>query len=125
MNLHEIYKTLMRRGMPEHQALRPASMVGNCWRLDGPSSTAFIDWDDPVAYDLITMHALRWWMTMRSKNSMWIGQKQIHARQVRTGNRKVGISYVDEVNGGPWILAAILAATEHLEPKGDDDAKRP
>jgi len=123
MHLHEIYEMLMRRGMPKHRDLVWTAFAEPCVACALNGDVAILTTN--TARDLITMHALRWWMTMRSKNSMWIGQKQIHARQVRTGNRKVGISYVDEVNGGPWILAAILAATEHLEPKGDDDAKHP
>lgn len=122
MNLHEIYEMLMRRGMPKHRDLVWTAFAEPCVACALNGDVAILTTN--TAYDLITMHALRWWMTMRSKNSMWIGQKQIHARQVRTGNRKVGISYVDEVNGGPWILAAILAATAHLEPEGDDDANK-
>lgn len=122
MNLREIYATLMRRGMPEHQALRPASMVGNCWRLDGPSSTAFIDWDDPVAYDLITMHALRWALgrldSETARNAVYLEVFSDGSCVIERGGEVLGESDTD-------ILAAILAATEHLEPKGDDDAKRP
>lgn len=119
MNLHETYKTLLRRGMPKHQALRPASMVGNCWRLDGPSSTAFIDWDDPVAYDLITMHALRWALerldSETARNAAYLEVFSDGSCAIERGCEVLGGSDRD-------ILAAILAATAHLEPKGDDDA---
>lgn len=68
MNLHEQYKTLMNRGMPEHPTL-----VWNCIDNDlGPIATLKVCFqkypvtlksmvnDAPDARDLLTMHALRW-----------------------------------------------------------------
>lgn len=58
MNLHEIYQTLLKRGMPElghgftyHDH---GDEVGVCPALNGH----FIP--EPIAQDLITLDALRW-----------------------------------------------------------------
>lgn len=135
MNLHEIYQTLLRRGMPGHPRLKVAT-----WHGDSPSGAVWLTmWGEPPepwlemlvngfwqkvtdddASDMITMHALRWclkkvatksasfnwceWPTSRSKRSFDICNEDF-----------IGECDIDA--SGTTILEAILAATEHLEPK--------
>jgi hypothetical protein len=57
MNLHEIYETLLRRGMSEHPELvwRDHGMLGP-WTMDVWAGDA----ESEVVADLLAMHALRW-----------------------------------------------------------------
>lgn len=131
MNLHEIYEMLMRRGMPKHQEIRYDGYTGDgdvpSWG-DG-SVWGFYDGDEPLmacseqqARDLITMHALRWALgrldSETARNAAYLEVFSDGSCVIERGGEVLGESDRD-------ILAAILAATECLEPKGDDDAKRP
>lgn len=126
MNLHEIYKTLMRRGMPKHRDLVWTAFAEPCvaCALDGDVAILTTN----TAYDLITMHALRWVKTlpaMRVVCQRWQAGWNIFVAlddDYWDGHKPRPDS--DKFTGDT-ILAAILAATEHLEPKGDDDAKHP
>ena len=57
INLHKAYKTLLRRGMPAHPAVRWGGMAH--W-YSGVVGHEPVEMCEPDARDLITAHALRW-----------------------------------------------------------------
>lgn len=120
MNLHEIYEMLMRRGMPKHRDLVWTAFAEPCvaCALDGDVAILTTN----TARDLIAMHALRWALgrldSETARNAVYMEVFSDGSCVIERGGEVLGESDRD-------ILAATLAATEHLEPKGDDDAKRP
>lgn len=122
MNLRETYKiyaALMRRGMPKHPNLWHFGGPGIGHKYEGGDGGPFPAED---AHDLITMHALRWALgrldSETARNAAYLEVFSDGSCVIERGGEVLGESDRD-------ILAAILAATAHLEPKGDDDAKRP
>lgn len=105
MNLHEIYEMLMRRGMPKHRDLVWTAFAEPCVACALNGDVAILTTN--TAHDLIAMHALRW------------------AGTLGLGLDEVDICETAGSGNAYWTLERILAATEHLEPKGDDDAKHP
>ena len=87
MNMREKYQTLIRRG------LEPLVMP------------------EPHASDLITMHALRWCLK-NAAHVHWLGEP-LNQALVMWG----GFGTLDNNGRAGNLLDAILAATEHLEPK--------
>lgn len=102
MELHEIYRVLLRRGMPEHPrcgccqdlgsiTLRCKVKCSDCAKTEGVA--LLFDRDD--ARDLFTMHALRW----------------VNGGTLRLRN---GVAS-DGLNANE-SLTLILKLTAHLEP---------
>lgn len=119
MNLHDQHQTLLRRGMPEHPrlswredetGLRDAPPHYWHWQFDNDdwstmaSARSFgVSVNEDDARDLITMHALRWFRGRVERH--WNGD--FRATKFKD----------DTFCIGDTLLEAILAATEHLEPK--------
>ena len=93
MTLHEIYATLLRRGMPRRTWL---SCQTDGWRLRSERASDG-EWviSESDAADLLTMHALRWLNggTLRMRHGV-----------ACDGEALVTLEYIAE-------------ETEHLEPK--------
>lgn len=123
MNLHEIYKTLLRRGMPEHPWLHYAYGPGSRFHLVDMSKNTHVlsartAVDDSVARDLIAMHAARWAVAKLLSDFMKDGY-EMSAADLTRRHREISAGLLGENE-----FAAILAATEYLEPKGADDANK-
>ena len=116
-NLHEQYAELLRRGMPECERLHwRVWMNGGWWLDDADDSGNWIRGGD--ARDLITMHALRWWLGAESPDKTRV------AHVLKSGSALFDVGEEAEfVHGGghvasaSTIIDAILAATEHLSPE--------
>lgn len=117
MNLHEIYEMLMRRGMPKHRDLVWTAFAEPCVACALNGDVAILTTN--TAHDLIAMHAARWAAAKLLSDFMKDGGEMSAAELIRW-HREISAGLLGEDE-----FAAILAATEHLEPKGDDDAKRP
>lgn len=125
MNLHEIYKTLMRRGMPKHRDLVWTAFAEPCVACALNGDVAILTTN--TAHDLIAMHALRWFYAAVDPEAII---ERYNGPTRPTGNKGPGFALQYMLNGEGWdvfrdtILDCILAATAHLEPKGDDDATK-
>lgn len=108
-NLHNQYHTLCWRGMPEHPRLRNirgTSRWPNPW---GIGRYIFTDDEEGEVRDLITAHALRWWLNMpRTDNGENWGQSASFHAQL-----------VSRIKGNFDILSALIETTVHLEPAND------
>ena len=123
MELREIYETLLRRGMPEHDELewRGSEDFGiGVWVFNKSEPISFgngpIFMGERYARDLITMHALRWANERHGCEFVYSRMAwQIAELHQHSEWSSIGADTCDE-----WFdtaLAAILAATAHLEPK--------
>lgn len=112
MNLHAIYETLLRRGMPEHANLE-WNAVWKRFILDDIFDVGINESD---ARDLVTMHALQW---ARDRHAV----EFVFSRNAWQLAELVELDKGDVVGArcyAKWFddpLDAILAATAHLEPK--------
>lgn len=118
MTLHETYTALIRRGMPEHPRLQHVSADFCAWSLAYPITSVAnaqdhrcgVNIDD--ARDLVTMHAERHLLAKYAGVTV----------EARRGLAGVPVWYrivtYDDVllAEGKYLLDAILAAMEHLEP---------
>lgn len=171
MNLHEIYATLMQRGMPKHRDLVWTVFAEPCVACALNGDVAILTTN--TAYDLVAMHALRWWLTLKctEPTTVGFGENDELGVPIHTKSRDTTLareftiaSYAHECNDwtpskneavytgtdvfendhydtcsryrahdlnedetrypaakvGHAMLSVILAATAHLEPKGDD-----
>lgn len=127
--LHEQYATLLRRGMPEHPDLRVDDTRGPDFvfavRKAKANGWATVD-AKSVARDLITAHALRWYRGDRNAHCKANGAPiEIDAVILDISMGGDGTTCMGEMDyegyrthyEQPAILEAILAATEHMEPK--------
>lgn len=101
--LKDDYETLLRRGMPKHYELRYS---GGAWCL----IQGHIEESD--ARDLVTMHALRWLYGMKDAR---LREKYIDDWSTRFGSGQHRCAPDD-------TIAAVLCATQGLEPKDPLDA---
>jgi hypothetical protein len=112
MNLHDQYHALLRRGMPEHSR-QLQHLSGEDWywpALGNPSNVEVVAEAD--AADIITMHALRWWLLDTNAMSF-----SIRSNHWGGGFPPCAVTGLDgSVLHAPTILEAIVAATLHLEP---------
>lgn len=126
MSLHEQYEALLRRGMPQHPRLayyglgewylQTCSVMG-----DGDVDYSSERIDDADARDLVTMHAMRWWLSLGGK----FGdrpRRQVHLIEIDPSSVGCRINAPNHGSCGPeWeaseAIETILAATAHLEPK--------
>lgn len=114
--LYEKYMTLVGRGMPEMGRLKKNSHnKGEPWLLsedDDLNSLSYIAEDD--ARDLLTMHALRWWLNVGFERSLDMYREF-------TWQRGVGrvCLCLDDGNGGggDTPLDALVNATAYLDIK--------
>lgn len=111
--LHEQYQALLRRGMPERRGFYLIDKAGeDAHAVKPPYFVLYCKYggrrecDDNVARDLVTMHALRWFVKLKDR---FVTVDEIQAT--------AGQSYGGDSECSPAILDAIIAATEHLEPK--------
>lgn len=109
MDLYELTRALVRRGMPEHPRVQWWDNL-HCWAGDYTGWVYEVDEEgcpippnDDDLRDLITMHALRWFKGRVERH--WNGD--FRATKFKD----------DTFCIGDTLLEAILAATEHLEPK--------
>ena len=112
MDLHEQVETLKRRGMPEHPRLRPPTKYHDgWWTQDELLEDAWETVHSDDARDLITMHALRWFQELGDRHV-------IFGATANRGKPGVGAyqSSPQDEGRAPEAIAAILAATAHLEP---------
>lgn len=125
MTLHEIYATLLRRGMPKCRWLLRYT---DGWRLrservsDGEWAISESD-----AADLITMHALRWWLCGADPKhdrrvSAWRGYAPDLVTVCVCETRGCTSAWTEDwewisTGQSDKLLNAIIASTEHLEPK--------
>lgn len=119
MTLHEIYETLLRRGMPEHPTLRhgsvplyPAGVItsadmGNLWTLNGVRVA------ESDARDLLTMHALRWWVRVKTD----VQTRVTVAYPMSSLEQVLASAAVCLFDANTGILEVVETATRHLEPK--------
>lgn len=125
MELREIYETLLRRGMPEHDELewRGSEDFGiGVWVFNKSEPISFgngpMFMGERYARDLITMHALRWLKTlpgMRGGCQRWQdGWNVFLDDDYWSGKKNDPRIYKFAANE---CLDAILAATAHLEPQ--------
>lgn len=117
-DLHTQYQTLLRRGMPEH--LRLSWRYGIQWVLKRHVSHqhGHVEAEED-ARDLVTMHAVRWLLgTLKDAEigweTCWAFEKARIADNTRLNAQGCPAEYKAADHS---ILDAILAATEHLEPK--------
>lgn len=101
MTLTELYETLVRRGMPEHPRLKYAHGQWFILVCKADDPWELVD-DDDDARDLLTMHAIRWYVGLGTDRHIDINQ---------------GGSYTYHAPSEWRALEAIVAATRHLEPK--------
>ena len=127
--LHEIYAKLLKRGMPEHPRLA-STYDGHTpiWVLTGDSGERLelATFGDPLetdARDLLTMHALRWFVGLTPKHK-YAGRSALESAGADPERDNYSFpshlrTTLDSVTGRcnaiEELLPAILAATTHLE----------
>ena len=105
MNLHDQYETLLRRGMPASPFVETS--FSNNVEGDIYDKVADYMWREFVR-DHLTMHTLRWFKDHGGAAMLQNGQWSLCI-----GGPSLPNPYDKSAN----LLEAILAATEHLEPK--------
>ena len=121
MNLIEQYQTLLKRGMPECRA----TWWSDGWYVCGCDRNG----NDDAARDLITMHALRWWLGLKciEPTTVAFGANDEMGVPIKDKcrddglNRELSItSFAREDSGwradGPVNVATDVFESDHYDP---------
>ena len=120
MTLHSDYQTLLRRGMPEIKRLGVYLYAnGNAdWSINDLDYDQTVPLTDDETADLITMAAIRWVHNKCADGDVHIEHLDGTGWGISSCYDYDNKQFIFGDNCyGATILAAIIAATEHLEKK--------